>query len=152
MREFHRSATVPHAAESMFELIADVDSYADFVPGCTESWIETPDSTTAANEAGAREVLATLGMVLGTDAGRFTTRNRLEPPRLIHMSLVHGPFSALEGEWRIEPLAGGGSRLHLDVRFEFASRLKDMLLGPVFELTCNQLVQAFVRRAEKLYG
>ena len=152
MREFHRSATVPYAAESMFELIADVDSYSDFVPGCTESRVETAGPATAASDLGAREVLATLGMVLGTDAGRFTTRNRLEPPRLIHMSLVHGPFSSLEGEWRIEPLVGGGSRLHLDMRFEFASRLKDKLLGPVFELTCNQLVQAFLRRAEKLYG
>ncbi|MFW2403897.1 MAG: type II toxin-antitoxin system RatA family toxin [Gammaproteobacteria bacterium] len=148
MREYHRSATVPYAPESMFELIADVDAYSDFVPGCTDSFAVPATSA----PGGAPEVLATLGIVLGKQAGHFTTRNRLEAPRRIHMSLVKGPFSVLEGEWRIEPLAGGGSRLELDMRFEFASRVKDMLLGPVFELTCSQLVQAFLRRAEKLYG
>jgi ribosome-associated toxin RatA of RatAB toxin-antitoxin module len=145
MREYHRSATVPYAQESMFALIADVDSYADFVPGCTASYaVPTHDVE--------HEVLATLAVALGKQVWRFTTRNRLEPPCRIHMSLVTGPFSALEGEWRVEPLADGGSRLELNMRFEFPSRLKDMLLGPVFELTCGQLVHAFLKRADKLYG
>jgi len=148
MREYHRSATVPYAPESMFDLIADVDAYSDFVPGCNDSF--AVPATPA--PGGAQEVLATLGIALARQAWHFTTRNRLEAPHRIHMSLVKGPFSALEGEWRIEPLAGGGSRLELDMRFEFASRLKDMLLGPVFELTCGQLVHAFLKRADKLYG
>lgn len=148
MREYHRSATVPYAPESMFELIADVDSYVEFVPGCTASCA----MPAAPAHGGEHEVLATLAIAIGKEAGRFTTRNSLEPPRRIQMTLVKGPFSALEGEWRVEPLADGGSRLELDMRFEFASRLKDMLLGPVFELTCGQLVNAFLKRAEKLYG
>lgn len=148
MREYHRSATVPYAQESMFELIADVDSYADFVPGCTASFAVPP----APERGDDSEVLATLAVALGKQVWRFTTRNRLEPPRRIRMSLVTGPFSALEGEWRVVPLADGGSRLELNMRFEFASRLKDMLLGPVFELTCGQLVHAFLKRADKLYG
>ncbi|MBT8441919.1 MAG: type II toxin-antitoxin system RatA family toxin [Gammaproteobacteria bacterium] len=148
MREYHRSATVPYAPESVFDLIADVDSYAEFVSGGTASCVE-PAAPAHGDE---HEVLATLAIVLGAQAGRFTTRNRLEPPHRIRMSLVTGPFSTLEGEWRVEPLTDGGSRLELDMRFKFASRLKDMLLGPVFEVTCGQLVNAFLKRARKLYG
>jgi len=147
MREIHRSAIVPYAAESMFDLVADVDAYAEFVPGCTESRLEDSGS-----DAGCPEVIASLGLAHSGHTGHFTTRNRMEPPGHIHMSLVDGPFSELEGDWRIEPLGDAGCRLELSMRFAFSSRLKDMLLGPVFELTCNRLVDAFVKRAHQLYG
>jgi len=143
MREIRRSAIVPYSAESMFELIADVESYSEFVPGCTESCVDV---------AGPQEVIASLGLALSGHTGRFTTRNYLEPPRHIRMSLVDGPFSELEGDWRIEPLGDAGCRLELCMRFGFSNRMKDMLLGPVFELTCNRLVDAFVRRADRLHG
>lgn len=145
MREIHRSAIVPHPAESMFELIADVESYSDFVPGCTESCVE-------ADGAADNEVIASLGLAHAGQRGRFTTRNRMEPPRHMHMSLVEGPFSQLEGDWTIEPLGEAGCRIELTMRFEFASRARRLLLGPLFELTCNRLVDAFVRRADQLYG
>lgn len=147
MREVHRSAIVPYPAEAMFELVADVDSYAEFVPGCTESRVSSD-----ADGAGADEVIATLGLAVSGQTGRFTTRNRMEPPRHIHMSLVDGPFAELEGEWRIEPLGDEGCRLDLYMSFSFSSRLKDMLLGPIFEMTCNHLVDAFIKRADELYG
>ncbi len=76
----------------------------------------------------------------------------MDPPHHIHMSLIEGPFSTLEGDWRVESLGDEGSRLELSMRFAFSNRLKDLLLGPMFELTCNHLVDAFVRRADKLYG
>ncbi len=145
MREVHRSAIVPYAVESVFELIADVESYSEFVPGCVESIIES-------GEPADGEVIASLGVMHSGHSGRFTTRNRMDPPHHIHMSLIEGPFSTLEGDWRVESLGDGGSRLELSMRFAFSNRLKDLLLGPMFELTCNHLVDAFVRRADKLYG
>lgn len=145
MREVHRSAVVPYAAESMFELVADVGSYSQFVPGCVESCIESGESADG-------EVIASLGVVHSGHSGRFTTRNRMDPPHHIHMSLIEGPFSELEGDWRVESLGDEGCRLELSMRFAFSNRLKDLLLGPMFELTCNHLVDAFVRRAGKLYG
>lgn len=153
MREIRRSAIVPYPAEAMFELIADVPSYSEFVPGCHESCIESVDSTDGSNDdARGGEVIASLGLTLAGQKGRFTTRNRMDPPRHIHLSLVEGPFSELEGDWIVEPLGDDGCRLELSMRFAFSNRMKDMLLGPVFELTCNHLVDAFVKRAEKLYG
>ncbi len=146
MREVHRSAIVPYAAESIFELVADVDSYSEFVPGCVESCIESAESSPDG------EVIASLGVMHRGHSGRFTTRNRLDPPHHIHMSLIEGPFSELEGDWRVESLGDAGCRLELSMRFAFSNRLKDLLLGPMFELTCNHLVEAFMRRADELYG
>lgn len=155
MRELRRSAIVPYSAESMFDLVADVDSYADFVPGCTDSCLESGIGPAAAGPAGNspdEEVLASLGLAQGGFTGRFTTRNRLQRPGHIHMSLVDGPFATLEGDWRIQPLGDEGCRLELHMRFAFSNRMKDILMGPLFETTCNRLVDAFVKRAEQLYG
>jgi len=68
------------------------------------------------------------------------------------MTLVEGPFSELKGEWSIEPLGDGGSKLELNMQFAFSNPLKDMLLGAVFEQTCNKLVDAFVMRAGEIYA
>jgi ribosome-associated toxin RatA of RatAB toxin-antitoxin module len=68
------------------------------------------------------------------------------------MELVDGPFSALKGEWRFESLGKDGCKLMLEMRFSFSNRVKDLLLGAMFEHTCNQLVDAFVQRAHEKYG
>ena len=68
------------------------------------------------------------------------------------MELVDGPFSALQGEWRFESLGEDGCKLMLDMRFSFSGPVKDLLLGAVFEHTCNQLVDAFVQRAHEKYA
>jgi ribosome-associated toxin RatA of RatAB toxin-antitoxin module len=68
------------------------------------------------------------------------------------MELEDGPFSALTGEWRLEPLGDDGCKLMLDMQFAFSNAMKDMLLGAVFERTCNQLIDAFVHRAREIYA
>jgi len=148
LREVKHGVIVPYSTEMVFDLVADVASYAEFVPGCTESRIEWR----AESADGTEDVIATLGLRLAGQPGRFTTRNRVQKPQRINMSLIKGPFSALSGEWRLESLEEGGCRLELQMRFAFSSRILDALLGPVFELTCNHLVDAFVRRARHLYG
>ena len=156
MREVRRSAIVPYPAESMFALVADVESYPDFLPGCTASSVMTQ---------APGEILASLSLVKGPFAASFTTRNSLEPPRRLTMELVDGPFEALQGEWTMTPLgapagpavAGSlppapGCRIDLRVRFQFASTARDLLLGPAFELTLSGIVDAFVERARAVYG
>ena len=152
MREVHRSAILPYPQEAMFDLVADVESYADFLPGCTESRILSTDHKPAQSEAGAYEVVARLGLSQGPLKDTFTTRNRVVPPRSISMELEAGPFSALTGEWRLESLGGDGCKLILHMQFAFSNSFKDVLLGAVFERTCNQLVDAFVQRAREMYG
>jgi ribosome-associated toxin RatA of RatAB toxin-antitoxin module len=127
----------------MYALVADLEAYPEFLPGCTGS---------AVLERQADSLLASLALSKGPFQASFTTRNVLEPPRRMSMDLVDGPFSSLHGEWTLVPLGENGCRIELRVRFEFASRARDLLLGPAFELTCGSLVDAFVSRAKKLYG
>lgn len=147
MREVHRSAIVPYPAEAMFALIADVESYPAFLPGCTGSAILGED---------AGGLVASLSLARGPFSASFTTRNRLEPPRRLTMALVDGPFRSLTGEWTVTPLVppsgASGCRIDLTVRFEFAGAARDLLLGPAFELTLGSLVDAFVARARAVYG
>jgi ribosome-associated toxin RatA of RatAB toxin-antitoxin module len=151
MREVHRSAIVPYPAEAMFALVADVEAYPEFLPGCTASSV-------LSREPGG--LVASLSLAKGPFSSTFTTRNTLEPPRRLTMELVDGPFSSLHGEWNIAPLAGPpgaghatqGCRIDLRVRFQFAGTARDLLLGPAFELTCSGLVDAFVERARTVYG
>lgn len=147
MREVYRSAITPYPAEAMFDLITDIDSYSEFLPWCNES------SIVSSSGAGAEhEVIAALGLTQGSLAGRFTTRNRNLRPSSVTLTLIEGPFSELEGQWMIQSLGEAGSKLELKMRFAFSNPLKDLLLGPVFEQTCNKLVDAFVVRAGEIYA
>ena len=143
MREVHRSAIVPYPAEAMYRLVADLESYPEFLPGCTGSAV-------LSREPGA--VVASLSLARGPFSSTFTTRNALDPPRRMSMELVDGPFSSLHGEWLVVPLGEQGCRINLHIRFQFASLARDWLLGPAFEATCGSLVDAFVARAKAVYG
>ncbi|RMF96795.1 MAG: type II toxin-antitoxin system RatA family toxin [Gammaproteobacteria bacterium] len=143
MREITRSAIVPATPAQMFELVADVERYPEFLPFCT------------AAELLARDPQSLTGRITvsqGPLQASFTTRNELEPPRRMTLALVDGPFSELQGEWEFEPLGENGCRAQLQLRFGFANRAQDLLLGKVFEQTCNRLVDAFVRRAAEIHG
>lgn len=139
----------------MFALVADVEAYPQFLPGCTASSV-------LSREPGG--LVASLSLSKGPFSSTFTTRNTLEPPRRLVMELVEGPFSSLHGEWTVTPLTGPpgsgqaapgpsaqGCRIDLRVRFQFAGTARDLLLGPAFELTCSGLVDAFVERARVVY-
>jgi len=143
IREVSRSAILPYAPAQLFAVVADVEAYPEFLPGCTGSHV-------LAREPGS--VLARLSLVRGPFAASFTTRNVAEPPGRLTMELVEGPFASLHGEWIITPLGEQGSRVELRVRFAFPGRARDLLLGPAFESTLNGLMDAFVRRARQLHG
>lgn len=143
IREVSRSAILPYSPADLFALVADVEAYPEFLPGCTGSHV-------LAREADA--ILARLSLVRGPFSASFTTRNVAEPPGRLRMELVDGPFASLHGEWRITALGAEGSRVELRVRFAFPGKARDLLLGPPFEATLNSLMDAFVRRARQLYG
>lgn len=143
MREIHRSALVPYAAEEMFGLVNDVESYPDFLPWCRSAEIR---------KLGEDEVEAGLEFSRGGLHRRFSTRNRIEPGRSIGMTLESGPFRVLEGAWTFQALGERGCKVVLDLRFEFASRLLEAVFAPVFAEMMNSLVDAFVARAHELHG
>ena len=143
MRQVDRQALVPFSAQQMYDLVDDIHSYPQFLPWCRAATVL---------ERSADQVVASLQIHKGALNTRFTTRNRLDPPRSIGLALVEGPFKSLDGAWRFEPIADKGSRVSLTLRFAFANPLNAWILEPVFEHTCATLVDAFVKRARSVYA
>jgi ribosome-associated toxin RatA of RatAB toxin-antitoxin module len=139
----HRSALVPYSASEMFHLVDDVDSYHQFLPWCAASKVLSRD---------ADQVRATIQVAKGAVNKSFTTVNHLQKDKMIEMRLVEGPFHHLEGFWRFEALEERGCKVSLDMDFEFSGRMMQMLVGPVFSQIAGSLVDAFVKRAEEVYG
>ena len=143
MTTIHKSALVPYSAEQMYNLVDDVHAYPDFLPWCGAS------KEISRNE---EEVEASLDIAHSGIHKSFTTRNRLQPGQSIEMQLVEGPFKYLNGVWRFETLGDAGSKVGLDLEFEFSSKLLGMTFGPVFSKIASSLVDAFIKRAQKVYG
>ncbi len=143
MRHIVRTALVPYSAEQMFILVDDVEAYPRFLPWCSAAVEHLRDGDI---------VEATLELRRHGMRRRFRTRNLLVPHETIEMSLVDGPFRRLEGSWKFKQLADLGSKVSLEMHFEFSSQVVAKAFGPVFEETCNSLVAAFTSRAGEVYG
>lgn len=143
MPSIERSALVPYSDAQMFALVNDIESYPEFVPGCRSARVVEQDATTKV----ARLDISKAGI-----GKSFTTRNQLEPPGRIGMELVDGPFKYLRGGWYFEPLNDDACKIVLKLEFEFANRLLGLAFGNIFNEIQSRMVDAFVKRAEQVYG
>ena len=143
MRKVSRSALVPYSAGQMFALVEDVESYPDFLPWCKGSTLHSKD---------AEFVEASLELQRGAIKKSFRTRNSLEPGVAMGIALVGGPFRHMSGGWQFEQLGTDGSKVSLELEFEFENRLTDSLFGRYFEDTCNSLIDSFTQRANEIFG
>jgi len=143
MHQIERSAIVPFTARAMFDLVADVESYPEFLPGCSAARIHSRDGC---------QVIASISLAQGPLRFGFTTRNQLTPDSRILMALQEGPFSDLRGQWEFTQLGDASSKVSLSLQFAFESRVLDTLLGPPFEALCNRLVDTFVLRARAIHS
>ena len=143
MRHVNRSALVPYRARDMFLLVDDVAAYPEFLPWCNDTEI---------HERNGDVVDATLELHKGHLSHHFRTRNERNEFDSIDISLVGGPFRCLEGGWRFDDYEDQGCKVSLQLKFEFESMITDVMFGSFFEETCNSLVDAFVRRAESVFG
>jgi ribosome-associated toxin RatA of RatAB toxin-antitoxin module len=142
MRTVNRSALVPFSAEAMFNLVCDVEAYPEFLPWCTASTLQSRTD---------HDLAASLTIGYGALNSEFSTRNEFCAPEWMTMSLLEGPFKDLEGKWVFEQLGDDGCEVTLQIEFEFSNPMKDMLFGATFETICNELIDAFVKRAHDLY-
>ena len=134
---------MPYAAEQMYVLVEDVESYPDFLPWCGDAVLHWRDG----------DVLeGSVEMHIAGLRRSFRTRNRMREYEAIDMELLDGPFSHLSGGWQFKALDDLGCKVSLEVEFEVKSRTTYRLLGRYFEDICNSLVDAFVRRANDIYG
>ena len=143
MRNVSRSALVPYSASQMYALVEDVVAYPEFLPWCI-------GATLHFKEDGIIE--ASLAMQRSGIKKTFRTRNSLQPGVAMGIKLVGGPFRHLAGAWQFEQLGEDGSKVSLQMEFDFESRVTDALFGRYFEDTCNSLIDSFTKRARKIYG
>jgi ribosome-associated toxin RatA of RatAB toxin-antitoxin module len=142
MRRVSKSVLVPYAAARMFELVDRVDLYPQFLPWCGGTKVLAQES----NRKTARIDIDYHGV-----RAHFTTDNVNDPPTSIVVTLKDGPFRHLHGEWRFRPLGEHGCKVEFDLAYEFATGLLDRVIGPVFNHIANTFIDAFVKRAERVY-
>lgn len=143
MADIQRQAIVSYSPAQMFELVNDVEKYPEFITWCVSSEVLYRDD----DEVKANLVISGAGLQRS-----FTTHNRLQTNKMIEIRLVDGPFKHLEGFWRFDNLEEQGTRVALDLEFEFAGHFLDFAFGPIFHQMTNSLVDAFIARADTVYG
>jgi ribosome-associated toxin RatA of RatAB toxin-antitoxin module len=147
MKTVHKSVLIWYSADEMFNLVTDVAKYPEFLPWCDRA---------AVSEATERGMKAQVGISFGGIHQTFTTRNEHVPGREVKMHLVDGPFSRLDGHWKFTPLGAAGEqracKVELQLCYGFDNVALAALVGPVFDKIAGSLVDAFVKRAEAVYG
>jgi coenzyme Q-binding protein COQ10 len=148
MPQFITKRTLNHSAAQMFDLVADIERYPEFVPMCTG--LNVRRRTTGVN--GSEVLLADMTIGYKVIRERFTTRVGLDREGLkILVEYVDGPFSHLENRWTFAP-AGEGSEVTFDIDYAFRSRTFQMLAGAVFDQVVRRMIEAFEQRADAIYG
>ena len=146
MKSVHKSVLIWYSAQEMFDLVVDVARYPEFLPWCSHARVLTQD---------AHGMTAEVGIGFKGVKQSFTTRNEHLPGREVRLHLVNGPFSKLEGIWTFTPVGGEGQRacrIDLKLDYGFSNALLATLVGPVFDKIATSMVEAFVQRAEQVYG
>ncbi len=143
MPQIERSALVFYSCQQMYELVNDVPSYPQFLPGCSKATVLSQQVDV---------ITARLDISKAGISQSFTTRNTLTPYRYISMELVDGPFKFLRGGWRFVPLDENACKVVLELHFEFSNKLIEFAFGKIFNELTASMVQAFTERAKKVYG
>ncbi|MBS0308100.1 MAG: type II toxin-antitoxin system RatA family toxin [Proteobacteria bacterium] len=142
MAVVHKSVLLPFSAEQMFALVNGIEDYPVFLPWCGGAHIK---------ERQGDRLVATLHINYHGVRQTFTTANTNQPPHLIKMALVEGPFKQLDGTWSFKPLRADACKVEFDLHYEFSSKLLEKVIGPVFSMIANSFVEAFCKRAEAVY-
>ena len=146
MKTVHKSVLIWYSAAEMFALVTDVASYPAFLPWCDRASVQ---------DQHVDGVTAKVGISIAGIRQSFTTRNRHEPDQKVSLKLVDGPFSRLEGDWRFLPLGDGSQRackVELNLSYGFDSMTLAAVVGPIFDKIAATMMDAFIQRAEKIYG
>jgi ribosome-associated toxin RatA of RatAB toxin-antitoxin module len=143
MAEVVKSVLVPYTAAEMFELVDRVEDYPKFLPWCGGGELHRRDDLITE---------ATIHIHYLTVKQAFTTENTKRFPEEMLIRLKSGPFRKMEGYWRFRPLKDVACKIEFMLHYEFSSQLLERVLGPVFGMVTNSLVDSFVHRAEQVYG
>jgi len=149
MPSFRTSRIVAHPAKAMFDLVADVEAYPNFLPLCRALTVRErsilPDGRT----------LFVADMEVGYKAirERFTSRVTCDPEKLeILVEYIDGPFRHLENRWHFIERGERSCKVEFDISYEFKNRALALLVGGMFETAFRKFAEAFENRADLVYG
>ena len=143
MPHHHERRSLPHSAGQMYELVADVKRYPEFLPWVSAIRVRKDDDT---------EMLA--DMIVGFKSLRETFSSRVvkTPKTSIIVDYLDGPMKHLHNAWTFEDIPSGGSIVDFTVDFSFRNRVFEALAGQFFDSALRKMTTAFIERADSLYG
>jgi coenzyme Q-binding protein COQ10 len=134
---------LPQSQQQLFDLVADVEGYPQFLPWCVACRITKREGNV---------LFADLVVGFKMLREKFTSKVVLNRPDRLDVEYLHGPFRYLNNHWTFTPLPEGGTEIGFYIDFEFRSKMLQKLMGAVFNEAVRMMVGAFVKRASALYG
>jgi coenzyme Q-binding protein COQ10 len=149
MPQFTTTKRVQHSATNMFDLVADVERYPEFVPLCKTLKVRKRTKESEGREVIVADMTVSYKLIRET----FTSRVTLERPKLeILVEYLEGPFRKMNNRWTFRPAAASACDVEFFLSYEFRSRTLGMLMGAVFDAAFRRFAGAFERRADQVYG
>ena len=149
MPRFSNKRRVAHSADQMFDLVADVERYPEFVPLCQSLTVRQRTPRPDCTEIVVADMTVSFKLVRET----FTSRITLDRAGLkITVEYLKGPFSHLENRWTFRPTGERTCEVSFFISYEFKSRMLAMLMGTMFDAAFQRLAAAFEKRADAIYG
>jgi coenzyme Q-binding protein COQ10 len=143
MPRHNETRHLPYSPDQMFDLVADVPHYGEFLP-----WV----AAVRVREDSETEMVADLVVGFKGISERFTSKVTKQRASRIHVDYLDGPLKYLRNEWTFRPDGQGGTLVDFTVDFAFKSRLFEMLAGQVFDKALRKMIGAFETRAADLYS
>jgi coenzyme Q-binding protein COQ10 len=151
MPQFSSKRRVRHSAADMFDLVADVEHYPEFVPLCRSLKVRkrTREGTDQVKEVIVADMTVAYKVVRET----FTSRVTLDRPKFeILVEYLEGPFQKMNNRWTFQPAGDNACNVDFFIAYEFRSRTLGLLMGTMFDAAFRRFATAFERRADEVYG
>jgi coenzyme Q-binding protein COQ10 len=149
MPRFSSKRRIAHRASEMFDLVADVERYPEFVPLCQALKIRKRTPKSDGTEVVVADMTVSFKLVKET----FTSEVTLDRPNLkVLVRYLRGPFSNMETKWTFEPKGEEACDVGFFVNYEFKSRMLALLMGAMFDAAFSRFSAAFEKRADAIYG
>lgn len=149
MPRFSTTRHVRHSASDMFDLVADVEKYPEFVPLCDSMRVREQRE----KDDGAVVMVASMTVAYKLIRQTFTSRATLDRNKLkILVEYLDGPFRRMQNRWTFKPTGEGQCEVEFFIDYEFASRTFSMMMGAMFDTVFRRMAAAFEARADEVYG
>ena len=149
MPQFTTRRRVRHSAADMFDLVADVERYPEFVPLCKALRVRERN----APAEGCETIVADMTVAFKLVRETFRSRVTLNRPKLqVFVEYLQGPFSRMENRWRFTPAGEETCEVEFFIDYEFRSRTLGLLMGGMFDIAFRRFAAAFEARADSIYG